>query len=329
MRVAVFSTKTYDRRFLKEHNREYGHELSFFDAVLDRTTAALARDFPAVCVFVHDIVDGETLEILRQGGTRLIALRATGYNNVDVQAARSEQITVVRVPAYSPHAVAEHTVALLLSLNRKIYRGYNRVREGNFALEGLMGFDLHGRTVGIVGTGKIGAVVARIMHGFGCRLLAHDRYESPECAALGVDYTGLDALFAESDVITLHCPLVPETRHMIDARAVEKMKYGVTLLNTSRGALIETRAVIDGLKSGKIGYLGLDVYEEESGLFYEDLSNEVLQDDAFARLLTFPNVLITAHQGFFTREAVDNIARTTLANISQFEREGRCDNEVK
>lgn len=329
MRVAVFSTKSYDRRYFEEHNREFAQELTFFDAVLDRSTAALAEGFEALCVFVLDNVDHEALTILSKGGTRLVALRATGYNNVDLAAARDARITVVRVPDYSPHAVAEHTVAILLSLDRKLCRGYNRVREGNFALEGLLGYDLHGKTVGIVGTGKIGTIVARIMHGFGCRLLASDRAENRECRELGASYVALPDLFEQSDIITLHCPLLPETHHMIDAAAVAKMKKGVTLLNTSRGALIDTTAVIHGLKTGKIGYLGLDVYEEEAGLFYEDLSNEVLQDDAFARLLTFPNVLITGHQAFFTHEALDNIARTTLRNIQQFEQEGRCDNEVR
>ena len=329
MQVAIFSSKPYDRRFLNEFNQRYGHELAFFEAALDRTTAPLAHDHQAVCVFVHDRVDKETLRTLKEGRTRLIALRATGYNNVDLAAAQQEKLTVVRVPAYSPHAVAEHTVALLLSLNRKTYRGYNRVREGNFSLDGLMGFDIHGRTVGVIGTGKIGSIVAKIMHGFGCRILAHDRYRNPDCRAIGVEYVELPEIFTQSDIITLHCPLLPETHHIVNAATLAQMKDGVTLLNTSRGALIDTRAVIQALKGGKIGYLGLDVYEEESGLFFEDLSNEVLQDDAFARLLTFPNVLITGHQGFFTKEALENIARTTLQNISQFERDGRCDNEVK
>lgn len=320
MQVAVFSTKPYDRTFLETANAEYGHQLTFFEPRLTRETCMLADAFPAVCVFVNDHLDAQVLPTLAQHGTRLIALRSAGFNNVDLAAARACGLTVVRVPAYSPHAVAEHTVGLMLALNRKIYRAYNRVREGNFALDGLLGFDLYQRTVGIVGTGQIGTVVAQIMHGFGCRLLAYDLAPNAACTALGVQYAALDALFAQADIVTLHAPLTPETYHLIDARALERMQPGVMLINTSRGALVDTRAVIAALKAGKIGYLGLDVYEEEADLFFEDLSDRMIHDDVFSRLLTFPNVVITGHQAFFTEEALRGIAETTLGNITAFER---------
>jgi D-lactate dehydrogenase len=281
-----------------------------------------------VCIFVNDQLDAHTIEKLAQAGTRLIALRCAGFNNVDVAAAEKHGIRVARVPAYSPHSVAEHTVALLLTVNRKVHRAYARVREGNFALGGLLGFDVHGKTVGIIGTGKIGTIVAELLKGFGCSLLAHDVYENPTCEQMGVRYTSLQELFTESDIITLHCPLNPQTNHLIDESALQQMRRGVVLINTSRGALIDTRAVIEGLKSGKIGYLALDVYEEEADLFFEDLSDKVIQDDVFARLLTFPNVVITAHQAFFTKEALQNIAETTIGNITEFEQNDRCDNAV-
>lgn len=328
MRVAVFSTKSYDRLFLEAANEQHHHELVFFEVRLSQATVAVARGFPAVCIFVNDQLDAATLNALAQGGTHLVALRCAGFNNVDLRAAQANHIRVVRVPAYSPHAVAEHTVALLLTLNRKVHRAYNRVREGNFALDGLLGFDLHGLTVGIIGTGKIGIEVARIMHGFGCPLIGYDLMPHPDGERLGLRYVALDELLRVADIITLHCPLTPQTYHLIDAHAIDKMKSGVVLLNTSRGALIDTAAVIEGLKSGKIGYLGLDVYEEEEGLFFEDLSNVVLQDDVFARLLTFPNVLITGHQAFFTRNALESIAETTLANITEVERQGTCINQL-
>ena len=282
-------------------------------------TSVLADQFPAVCVFVNDQLDALVLAELARQGTRLIALRCAGFNNVDLAAARDLDMTVVRVPAYSPYAVAEHTVGLILSLNRKIHRAYNRVRDGNFALDGLLGFDLHGRTVGLIGTGQIGAVTANILNGFGCSLLAYDPYPNPACEAIGVRYVPLAELLAESDIITLHCPLTPETHYLINGRALSQMKKGVMLINTSRGALVDTRAVINALKSGQVGYLGLDVYEEEGDLFFEDLSDQAIRDDIFARLLTFPNVMITGHQAFFTAEALQNIAATTLANVTAFE----------
>ena len=325
MRVAVFSTKAYDRQFLDAANAatDRPHEIAYFEAHLEPTTAALAEGAEGVCPFVNDDLSREVLGRLKERGTRLIALRGAGFNNVDLAAAEESGIAVARVPAYSPHAVAEHTVALILALDRKICRAHARVREGNFALDGLLGFDLHGRTVGVVGTGRIGMTLARIMASFGCNLVAFDPMRSKDFETLGGRYVTLEELFSASDIISLHCPLSPETRHLIDAAAVARMKRGVMLINTSRGAVVETRALIDGLKSGQIGYLGLDVYEEEADLFFEDLSNEVLQDDVFARLLTFPNVLITAHQAFFTREALEAIARTTIANISTFESSGK------
>ncbi|MFQ5582655.1 MAG: 2-hydroxyacid dehydrogenase [Mariprofundaceae bacterium] len=328
MRIAVFSTKPHDKQYLQDANADFGHELVFFEPHLNHNTAPLAAGFPAVCLFVSDQADREVLEELAKNGTRLIVLRCAGFNQVDLLAAAELGLTILRVPAYSPYAVAEHTVGLMLALNRKLYRAYNRVREGNFALEGLLGFDMHGRTAGIIGTGRIGTVVSQILSGFGCRLLAFDKVQSPECKAMGVSYVPLDELFAQSDIISLHCPLLPETHHLIDDHAVSMMKDGVMLINTSRGAVVDTRAVIEGLKSGKIGHLGLDVYEEETDLFFEDLSDKIIQDDVFARLLTFPNVLITSHEGFFTRDALSNIAETTLRNATDFEAGKPSANEV-
>lgn len=319
MKVAVFSHKPYDLEFLQAANASQDHELIFFEVHLNAGTASLANGFPAVCAFVNDCLDATVLDTLASGGTRLVALRCAGFNNVDLAAADRLGLTVARVPAYSPYAVAEHTVGLMLTLNRKIHRAFNRVREGNFALDGLLGFDFHSKTVGIVGTGKIGLCVAQIMNGFGCRLLAYDPYPNPACEELGVQYVELPELLAQSDVISLHAPLTRDTHHLINAGTVAHMRDGVMLINTSRGGLVDTPAVIEALKSGKIGYLGLDVYEEEADLFFEDLSQRPIQDDVFSRLLTFPNVLITGHQAFFTREALRNIADTTIANITSFE----------
>jgi D-lactate dehydrogenase len=318
MKVAVFSTKPYDRAYLDRANHA-GHELHYLEPRLTPETAPLARQADAVCAFVNDDLGSVVLHRLREFGIRLIALRSAGFNHVDLQTAADLRLTVARVPAYSPFAVAEHALGLILTLNRKFHRAFNRVREGNFALDGLVGFDLHGRTIGIVGTGKIGTVFARILSGFGCRLLAFDPYPSDECRDLGVGYVSLDELFASSDIISLHCPLTPETHHLVNRTSLAMAKPGVMIINTSRGALVDTRAVIEALKSGRIGYLGLDVYEEEADLFFEDLSGTVLQDDVFARLLTFPNVLITSHQGFFTDDALQNIAATTIENISAFD----------
>jgi D-lactate dehydrogenase len=320
VRVAVFSSKPYDVTFLTAANKDLGHQLHFLEARLVRDTAALASGFPAICAFVNDQLDGEVLTRLAAGGTRLAALRSAGFNNVDLPAAARLGLTVTRVPAYSPHAVAEHTAALILTLNRKVHRAWARVREGNFSLDGLLGFDLVGRTVGVVGTGKIGAAVGRIMSGFGCRVLAFDPIPNPECVAAGVTYVPFDELLAHSDIVTLHCPLTAETRHLIDAAALARMKPGAMLINTGRGALVDTRNVIESLKSGQLGHLGLDVYEEEAALFFEDRSWRILQDDVFARLLTFPNVVVTGHQGFFTAEALTAIAETTLRAVTEFEK---------
>ncbi|WP_294393009.1 2-hydroxyacid dehydrogenase [uncultured Sphingomonas sp.] len=320
MRVAVFATKPYDRRFLVEANRRTGHHLTFLEARLDATTASLAAGHQAVCAFVNDRLDAAVLGRLAELGIRLVAMRCAGYNNVDLQAAGTLGVTVVRVPAYSPHAVAEFTIGLLLALDRNIHRAWARVRENNFALDGLIGRNLHGRTMGVVGTGRIGALVARSLRlGFGCHVLASDVHRDPELEAAGVRYTDPATLLAESDVVTLHCPLTPETHHLIDARAIAAARPGLMIVNTSRGALIDTPALIEGLKSRRIGGVALDVYEQEADLFFEDLSNEIVQDDDFQRLLTFPNVLVTGHQAFLTEEALTSIAETTLSSIADAE----------
>ncbi|MEQ8786166.1 MAG: 2-hydroxyacid dehydrogenase [Pirellulaceae bacterium] len=328
MRLAVFSTKPYDRRFLHAANVRYGHELTFLEPRLNRDTVRLADGFAAVSVFVNDIVDADVIQTLSEHGVSTVALRCAGFNNVDLAAAQRCGVKVVRVPAYSPHAVAEHAVTLMLALNRHVHRAYTRVREGNFSLDGLLGFDLYGRTVGVVGTGQVGACVARIMAGFGCRLLGYDVRPNTDCQSLGMEYAALDELFAQSDVISLHCPLTPATHHLINAETIAQMKSGVMLINTSRGAVIDTKAVIEGLKSRKIGALGIDVYEEESDYFFEDLSHQFIADDVLARLLTFPNVLVTGHQAFFTQEALEAIADTTLNNLREIAESGRCGNEV-
>lgn len=329
MRIAFFSTHGFDREFFDAANRGHCHDLNYLEARLTPATAPLAAGSPAVCAFVNDDLHAEVLTVLHASGVRLIALRSAGFNHVDLPKAFDLGMTVARVPAYSPYAVAEHTVAMMLSLNRKTHRAHARVREGNFALDGLLGFDMRGRTVGLVGTGKIGTVVAHILTGFGCRVLAYDVAVNPECADLGVHYRSLDDLWAQSDIVSLHAPLTGDTRHMVDASALARMKQGVMIINTSRGALVDTAALIEGLKSGHIGYLGLDVYEEEEQLFFRDLSAQVIQDDVFARLLTFPNVLITAHQAFFTREAMTAISEITLENVSAFEQGRRTGNELQ
>jgi len=328
MRITVFNTKAYEEEVFREFNENFNHDLVYLEPRLNIHTAQLAKGSPVVCAFVNDDLSAEVLEILAAQGTKLIALRSAGYNHLDLKKAKALNITVVRVPAYSPYAVAEHTVGLMITLNRQIHRANRRVRDGNFALGGLMGFDFHGRTAGIIGTGKIGEVVSRILTGFGIQILAYDPYPNPACLEMGVRYVELPELFAESDIISLHCPLTQTSQHFIDEDAIKQMKEGVMLINTSRGALIDTRAVIQGLKTGKVGYLGLDVYEEEGDLFFEDLSDSVIQDDTFSRLLTFPNVLITAHQGFFTREALQNIIETTLKNVQEFEEDGKNLNEL-
>lgn len=322
MRIDVFSAKPHDIVFMQQAASDARLDLQFHEARLNPDTARLADGAQVVCVFVNDNLGHETIAVLARLGVKLIALRSAGFNHVDLRAAREAGITVARVPAYSPHAVAEHTVALILTLNRKTHRAFNRVREGNFALDGLMGYDMHGKVAGIVGTGLIGTVLARILSGFGCEVLASDPYPSAECQALGVRYVEMDELLGRADIITLQCPLTPDTHHLIDDAAIARMKPGVMLVNTSRGAVVDTKAVIRGLKSGQIGALGLDVYEEEADLFFEDMSQSYIPDDVFARLLTFPNVLITGHQGFFTQEALRAIAETTIANITQFQLTG-------
>lgn len=328
MRIILFSNQTYDRDSFLAANHGHGFELHFQQAQLREDTVALAMGFEVVCPFVNDDLSRPVLEHLAAGGTRLIALRSAGYNHVDLAAAQALGLAVVRVPAYSPHAVAEHGVGLVLALCRHLHRAYNRTREGDFSLHGLTGFDLHGRTVGIIGSGQIGEVFARIMSGFGCHILAYDPYPNRAIEALGGRFVELDELLAQSDIISLHCPLNDATRHLINADSLERMKRGAMLINTGRGALVDTPALIEALKSGQLGYLGLDVYEEEADIFFADRSDQPLQDDVLARLLTFPNVIITAHQAFLTREALAGIAQTTLANIAAW-RAGNPVNLVK
>ncbi|MDZ4200223.1 MAG: 2-hydroxyacid dehydrogenase [Kiritimatiellia bacterium] len=326
--IAIFDTKPYDREFFEAANADFGYTLKFFRPRLNADTVRLAEGFSAVCAFVNDTLSEPVTRELDRLGIRLIALRCAGYNNVDLKSVYN-RIHVVRVPAYSPHAVAEHAVALALTLNRKTHKAYSRTRDGNFSLQGLMGFDLHGKTAGIIGTGKIGRIAAGIFRGFGMRVLAYDPFPHPTAAAeSGFDYVDLDTLYRESDLLSLHCPLTPETRHLIRKESIAKMKPGVMILNTGRGKLIHTKDLIQGLKSRRIGAAGLDVYEEEETYFFEDFSSELLDDDVLARLLTFPNVLITSHQAFFTKEALDNIARTTLNNIRAFFAGERLENEI-
>ncbi|PZV19004.1 MAG: hydroxyacid dehydrogenase [Pseudanabaena sp.] len=329
MKVAFFSTKSYDRQSFEAANVNYLHKLTFFEVQLNCDSAMLAAEFPVVCMFVNDIADAATLDMLASHGTRLLALRSAGFNTVDLKRAAELGIKVVRVPAYSPYAVAEHAVGLVLTLNRKLYRAYNRVRDDNFSLEGLIGFDIHGCKIGVIGTGKIGMVFAQIMQGFGCSLLGYDAYPNAQFEAIGnTRYVPLPELLDKSDIVSLHCPLLPETHHLIDAEAISQMKQGVMLINTSRGGLIDTSAVIGGIKSGKIGYLGIDVYEQEDELFFQDMSDTIIQDDTFQLLQSFPNVVITAHQAFLTRNALEGIADTTLSNIADFERGQPLKNEV-
>ncbi|MEW6342774.1 MAG: 2-hydroxyacid dehydrogenase [Pseudomonadota bacterium] len=317
MRMILFSSRQYDCDTFQEANAAYGYELHFQESHLDAETAVLAEGFEVVCPFVNDCADAAVLERLHAGGTRLIALRSAGFNHVDLAAAQRLGIAVMRVPAYSPHAVAEHAVGLILALNRRLPRAAARTREGDFSLHGLLGFDLHGKTVGVIGTGMIGRVFGRIMAGFGMQVLAHDPgTPADDLLALGARYVPLETLLAQSDIVSLHCPLVPATYHLIDEAALARMKRGAMLINTGRGGLVESNALIGALKSGQLGNLGLDVYEEESGLFFEDHSNVPLQDDVLARLLMFPNVIVTAHQAFFTREAMNEIAQTTLGNVA-------------
>lgn len=315
MKISFFSTQPYDKQFFTKHNERYGYELEFFEMGLSTQTAGLVQGAKVVCVFVNDKVDAAVLQQLKERGVTIIALRCAGFNNVDLEAADAIGLHVCRVPAYSPEAVAEHAVAMILTLNRKIHKAYNRVREQNFSLQGLMGFALHGKTAGIIGTGKIGKVLCHILLGFGCRVLGFDLFVDKEAEAAGVQYVSLMDLLQQCDVISLHSPLNEQTRHMINKDTIGMMKDGVMIVNTSRGALIDTRAAIEALKTGKIGYLGIDVYEQEEKLFFRDHSEDIIEDDIIQRLMGFPNVLVTAHQAFFTREAMDEIAETTLQNI--------------
>lgn len=324
MKIDFYSSQPYDITFFEKVNHNFHHELIFHEYALNEETIDLVKDASCICIFVNDKLTAPVLKKLYEKGIRLIALRCAGFNNVDVAAADKLGITVVRVPAYSPESVAEHAVGLMLSLSRHIHRAYNRVRESNFSLNGLLGFELHHSTVGIIGTGKIGIALTKILLGFGSKVIAYDPSPSDECISLGVKYVDFKSLCQQSDVISIHCPLTPDTQYLINKTSLENMKPGVMIINTSRGAVIETQAVIEALKTGRIGYLGLDVYEQEENLFFHDLSDQIISDDIFERLLTFPNVLVTSHQAFFTDQALTNIADTTLNNIKRFEENTEC-----
>ena len=329
MKIAVFSAERYDREFLDVANVVEKHHLNYFVDPLNLQTANLAAGHDAVCIFVNDNADASVLEALQRGGTHVVALRCTGFNNVDLAAAEQLGIKVVRVVNYSPYSVAEHAVGLLLAVNRKIHRAYNRTRDSNFALDGLLGFDLHGKTVAVIGTGKIGRVFARIMLGFGCDVIGYDKYPSAEFEAMGARYVTSGEIGAQTDIISLHCPLTPETHHIINAETLARAKPGALLINTSRGGLVHTEAAIDALKSGQLGGLALDVYEQEAGLFFRDLSSTVITDDVLQRLISFPNVIVTGHQAFFTREAITTISETTLRSVTEFASGKPLSNEIK
>lgn len=329
MKIAVFSTKPYDKEYFNSINTSFGHEIVFFDTALKPKTTDLTKGFEAVCVFVNDKITAEVLDLLHSNGVSLIALRCAGFNNIDLKKAEDLGVKVVRVPAYSPEAVAEHAVALILTLNRKTHKAFNRVRECNFSLDKLVGFNLYQKTVGIIGTGQIGTAFAKIMKGFGCEIIACDLLVSEELIALGVKYVSKEEVFQHSDIISLHCPLTPETHHMIDQKAFDLMKSDAMLINTSRGGLVHTKDVIEALKHKKIGFLGLDVYEQEENIFFNDLSGSIMEDDMIMRLIGFPNVLITSHQAFLTHEALNEIANTTLQNVRDFEMDLPLKNEVK
>lgn len=329
VKVAFFDTKSYDESSFNKVNQKFGFDIKYFKGHLNINNVALTKGIDVACIFVNAVADAPVIDELVANGVKVIALRCAGYNNVDLNAARN-RIKVVRVPAYSPYAVAEHTLALMLTLNRKTHRAYNRTREGNFALSGLMGFDMHGKTAGIIGTGKIAKILIKTLRSMGVEVLAYDLYPDMDFAAReGIKYVSLDELYAGSDIISLHCPLTKETEYIINDEAISKMKNGVMMINTGRGKLIDTQALIKGLKSKKIGSAGLDVYEEESEYFFEDRSNRVMDDDVLARLLSFNNVVVTSHQAFFTQEALENIAETTLKNIQDFIEGRELVNEVK
>lgn len=317
MKIVCFSTQSYDKEFLDRYNDSFGFEIEYFETQLNQNTANLAAGANAVCIFVNDRADSTTIQLLAKHGVKVIALRCAGFNNVDLEAAKQHNIRVCRVPAYSPEAVAEHAVAMILTLNRKTHKAYNRVREQNFSLNGLLGFDLAGKTVGVVGTGNIGKAFCRIMLGFGCRVLAFDLIADSALEKAGVSFVPLLELMQQSDIISLHCPLNEQTKHLINRQTIEKMKKGVMLINTSRGGLIDTKVVIAALKSKHVGYLGIDVYEQEEHLFFRDLSASIIEDDMIQRLMSFPNVLVTAHQAFFTNEALTQITLTTLRHVKE------------
>lgn len=319
MKTAFFDTHKYERPYFERASIEFNSEITYFEARLTIETIKLARGFDVVCVFVNDIINEDIVLKLKEYGIGLIVLRSAGFNNVDIAAAHRQGIKVARVPEYSPYAVAEHATALILALNRKVHRAFNRVREHNFSLEGLVGFDLHDKTVGIIGVGKIGEVMAKIMRGFGCEVLLYDKRPKPQLEALGLVYAPFEDLLKKSDIISLHLPLTSETHHIIDAEALKKMRPGCMLINTGRGGLINSKDLLNALKVGRLGHAGLDVYEEEENIFFRDLSEYALKDDCLARLITFPNVLITSHQAFLTEEALSNIAQTTMKNILAFE----------
>lgn len=328
MKIAIYSTKSYDRKYIELINAKYNFDLEFFDFMLNESTARLAEHCEVVCIFVNDDGNRKVLEKLSSLGVKIVALRCAGFNNMDLKAAQELGIKVVRVPAYSPEAVAEHTVGLMMTLNRRIHRAYQRTREANFSLEGLIGFNMHGRTVGVIGTGKIGVAAMRILKGFGMHILAYDPFKNPAVEELGAEYVELDELYARSHVITLHCPATPENYHLLNREAFAKMKDGVMIINTSRGSLIDTPAAIDALKQRKIGALGMDVYENERDLFFEDKSNEVILDDVFRRLSSCHNVLLTGHQAFLTEEALTSIADVTLSNVYKLKSGKECENIV-
>ncbi len=328
MKITFFSAKPYDQIFFEEENKKYGFELNFLETHLGPHIVNAIEDEDAVCVFVNDKVNRDVIKILAQKGVKIIALRCAGFNNVDLDAAKEFGIKVCRVPAYSPEAVAEHTMAMLLTLNRKIHKAYNRVREQNFALNGLLGFNLFQKTIGVIGTGKIGKAFIKIAQGFGCEILAYDLFPDPFLVEQGVTYVDLETMFKQADIISLHCPLTPENHYLINQDTIALMKNGVTIINTSRGGLINTNDAIEALKNQKIGYLGIDVYEQEEKLFFKDLSAEIIQDDTIQRLMSFPNVLVTAHQAFFTEEALEQISAITLKSISDIEKVGTTDELV-
>lgn len=329
MNVACFSTKSYDRESFDQLIPKHAHQFTYLEPKLDKHTVSLAEGYDAICAFVNDHLDAPVLKKLAALNVKKIVLRCAGYNQVDLEKAAEFGIQICRVPAYSPEAVAEHAFALILSLSRKTHKAFNRVRDNNFSLEGLAGFNLHGKTIGVIGTGAIGKAFCSIALGFGCKVLAYDLIESKELKTMGVDYLGLDELLMQSQVISLHCPLTPGTKHLINKKTLELMPKGVMIINTSRGALIETKSVIRALKTKKIGYLGIDVYEQEEDLFFRDLSEEILMDEQITRLMSFPNVLITGHQAFLTKEALNQIAATTLFNLDEMEAGKKLTHEVK